>query len=63
MIKIEVAENGWIITNSVGIQSVYNDPEEFISRVMDLTMDLELRSTIAAVRVIDRKLDIINPNE
>lgn len=38
MIKIEKVENGWIITDFAGNQSVYTDPVVYIKRVIDVTV-------------------------
>jgi hypothetical protein len=50
MIKIEKVENGWIVTDFVGNQSVYTDPVVYIKRVIDVTMRNEDSNAIVVTR-------------
>ena len=50
MIKIEIAENGWIITDHVGNQSVYTDPVAYINRIALITMRHEVSKSITVTR-------------
>lgn len=50
MIKIEKVENGWIITDFAGNQSVYTDPVVYIKRVIDVTVRNEGNNAIVVTR-------------
>jgi hypothetical protein len=52
-LQIKKVQNGWVITDRYGIQSVYTDPVTFIRAVATSTLSMEQAEKLILRRLIE----------